>query len=448
MLAERRDRVTEIDRDLGCGRTSCLKIAIPRDRACRVAQEELVRRVDLVCDRIGRTARHDEKEQRAHRSENAAAWCRASSWNARTRHRAALVDEPVGDEEDHRDAEEDLVPVLGAHSTLGRRGRGIDRAQCVGQALGGGLGVITEVAPTTVGRKPGQTRLVEAARDLRAVRVHQHLLELALRVVDRHRSTLRGTDTQREHVDVAREIRVERRQIRRGVLAVRDDDDRLCALVRVPRDRELRDRALQRRAQRRARVQVEAVARRVERRPHDLRVGGQRVSHDARAREEREPDPPTDELLADHLDRTLRRVQAIGLDVAHRHALGHVERDDRVGRRRGHAPRHLADLRPDQREHDEKARAADEDQLRDLTRGTRRRQARAGTGERGERAATIDERDHAECDDQDRRDQKRRHLGVRERGLHGVLRKTVAPSASSAKRIAMPSARKPRCASW
>src|SRR4029077_20792797 len=112
------------------------------------------------------------------------------------------------------------------------------------------------------------------------------------------------------------------------------------------------------------------------------------------------------------------------------------------------APRDISEQRPDKREHDEDARATDEDQLRDLPRRARGREARTGAGEGGRRTTPADERDHTERDHQNRRDQERRQLGVRERRLHGVLRNTVAPSVSSTKRIAMPSARKPRYASW
>jgi len=75
---------------------------------------------------------------------------------------------------------------------------------------------------------------------------------------------------------------------------------------------------------------VKAVTGCVKRRPDDLRVRCERVPEDARAGEERDPDTPADELLADDLDRVLSRMQAVGLEVADRHALRYVESDDRV----------------------------------------------------------------------------------------------------------------------
>src|SRR5204863_1697897 len=84
VLAKGGQRVAEIDRDLGCGGTSRLKVAIARDRTGRVAREDLVRRVHLVRDRICRSAGDDEEEQPTHRSEDAPARCGAPTWNART----------------------------------------------------------------------------------------------------------------------------------------------------------------------------------------------------------------------------------------------------------------------------------------------------------------------------------------------------------------------------
>src|SRR5438309_11571201 len=192
---------------------------------------------------------------------------------------------------------------------------------------------------------------------------------------------------------------------------------------------------------------MEAVPGCIEGRSKDLRVGGERVAGDARAREEREADAATGELLAENLDRALCGVQPVGPDITHRHALRNVERDDRVDGGDRAASRHLSDLRADERDHGEKARATDEDDLRELSSRARRRKARAAAGERRERATPPDQRDDAERDDEDRRDHERRKLRVGERSLHGVLRNTVAASASSTKRTAIPSARKLMCAS-
>jgi len=110
-------------------------------------------------------------------------------------------------------------------------------------------------------------------------------------------------------------------------------------------------------------------------------------------------------------------VKAIGLDIANGHALRDVESDDRVERRDWGTPRRLADLGTDERDHDEEAARPDKDQLGDLPRGARRCEARAGTGERGERAAPPYERNRAESHDQDGREQQRRELD-RIRTLH------------------------------
>ena len=372
MLADRRQSVAEVDRDLRGGRTPYLEIAISRSRAGGVVEEDLVRRVYLGGHRIGRPARHDEKQPGTDRAEQPAARRGAHTRNAWTGHPAALVNEPIDDEKTNRDREEDLVTVVGAYSpALGRRGQRTYRPQSVREALRGRLAVIAEILPAAVGGDLGESRLVEPTRDLRAVRVDEHLLEEALRVIDRDGAALRGADPQREHVDVPREIEIERRQIGRGVLAVRDDHDRLCAPVRALLGRELHGRPLERGLQRRARVRPKAVTGCIERRPHEPRVRGERIPKNARAREERDADSAAGELLAEGLDRALRDVQAIGPDVLDGHALRYVERDDRVERRRGSTPRHLPDLGPDQREYDEKASATDEDQLGDLPRRAR-----------------------------------------------------------------------------
>ena len=129
MLAKGGQRVSEIDRDLGCRWTSRLKVAIARDRTDGIAREKLVRRVDLVGDRICRSAGDDEEEQPAHRSEDAPARCRAPAWNARTRHRPTLIDEPIHDQQDEGDPEEDLKPVLRTDATVGRHRGGANGAQ-------------------------------------------------------------------------------------------------------------------------------------------------------------------------------------------------------------------------------------------------------------------------------------------------------------------------------
>ena len=143
----------------------------------------------------------------------------------------------------------------------------------------------------------------------------------------------------------------------------------------------------------------------IESRAHQFRRRGERVAEDARPSEEREAHPTATQLLAEELDRTLGGVEPIGVRVAHRHALRDVERDDRIERRCCRPARDLADLWPDERDHDEKAGGAHEDHLRELSRGTRRRKPRARAGEGGESAAPPDERDRAQRDDQDRRDQ-------------------------------------------
>src|SRR5437867_6625811 len=150
MLAKGGERIAEVDRNLGCGWTSRLEIAVPDDRDGRVAEKDQVHRVELVRDRVSWPAPHDEEEHCTDCGEHAASRRGTSAGNARARHRTALVDEPVGDEKGNGDGEEDLVPVLRAHSALGRRGSAVDRAQAVGEALRRSFGVVAEVLPTAV----------------------------------------------------------------------------------------------------------------------------------------------------------------------------------------------------------------------------------------------------------------------------------------------------------
>ena len=98
---------------------------------------------------------------------------------------------------------------------------------------------------------------------------------------------------------------------------------------------------------------MEAVTGSIESRAHHFRRRGERVAEDARSSEEREAHPPAAQLLADELDRALGGVEPIGVRVTHRHALRDVERDDRIERRCCRAARDLADLGPDEGDHDE-----------------------------------------------------------------------------------------------
>jgi len=198
----------------------------------------------------GRPARHDQEQQRGRRSDHAPAGRSTSAWNARTRHRPALVDEPVRDEKDEGDAQEDLVTVLGADSTIGGRHRRVDRAQGIAEALRRRFAVVTEIASVPGGGEILKTRLVEPARDLRAVLVDEHLLELTLHVVERDRAALGGADAQREDMDPSPKVGIEGRQIRLGILSVRDDHDRLRTRAIRHGGRELRGGALERGAER------------------------------------------------------------------------------------------------------------------------------------------------------------------------------------------------------
>src|SRR5439155_8969200 len=174
---------------------------------------------------------------------------------------------------------------------------------------------VVEVASTAGGREVDESSLVEPARDLRTVRVDEHLLVLALYVVDRDRATGGRADTEREDVDAPGEIRIENREVGYGILSVRDDHDRPRPQV-IRGRRELRGRAVERGLERGAGLHVEAVAGCIERRAHDLRRCRQRIAQHARAAEERDADAPPTQLLAKELDRALRHVKAIGLDIA------------------------------------------------------------------------------------------------------------------------------------
>src|SRR5207249_12247416 len=103
-------------------------------------------------------------------------------------------------------AQEELVAVLRADSTFGFRDRRVDGAQRVGEGLRRGFTVVTDVATAARGREIDETSFVEMTDDLRAVRVDEHLHELALGVVDRDRPALDRADAQREHVDPTREV--------------------------------------------------------------------------------------------------------------------------------------------------------------------------------------------------------------------------------------------------
>ena len=60
MLPRRGEGVAEIDRDLRRGRTLRLKVAVPGDGAGGIVREDLVRRIQLVRDRILWPARPHE----------------------------------------------------------------------------------------------------------------------------------------------------------------------------------------------------------------------------------------------------------------------------------------------------------------------------------------------------------------------------------------------------
>src|SRR5207253_727243 len=169
-----------------------------------------------------------------------------SAWDARPWHGTAFADEPFGDEQDEGDAQDELVAVVRADSTVGRRDGRVDGAQRVAEALRRPLAVVADVAPAARRGEIDETSFVEVADDLRAVRVDEHLYELALRVVDRDRPALDRADAQREHVDPTREVGIQGRQIGCGILSVGDHYDRLRTELLGVRCGELRSRTLQR----------------------------------------------------------------------------------------------------------------------------------------------------------------------------------------------------------
>src|SRR5207237_7270676 len=132
------------------------------------------------------------------------------------RHWTQLDHKPVRDEKDQADAEEDLVPVLSAEPTFGRRHGHVGRAQRVAERFHRTFVFVAEVASTAGGREVDESSLVEPARDLRAVRVDEHLLVLALYVVDRDRASGGRADTEREAVDAPGVIRIEYREVGYG----------------------------------------------------------------------------------------------------------------------------------------------------------------------------------------------------------------------------------------
>src|SRR5207253_8898901 len=104
--------------------------------------------------------------------------------------RSALVDDPVKDQRRERDTKEDLVAILGTHRTLARRNTSVDGAERIGERPRRGFAVVAKVAATTLVSERLEARLIQAAGDLSPVRVHEHLLELALPAVHRNRATL------------------------------------------------------------------------------------------------------------------------------------------------------------------------------------------------------------------------------------------------------------------
>ena len=134
----------------------------------------------------------------------------------------------------------------------------------------------------------------------------------------------------------------------------------------------------------------------------------------------------------------LRRAQPVGRDVAHRHALRHVERDDDVRRALGRLPRSFPDLRTDEGDGDREQRHDEKRELRELSHRARRDQGRSGAAEGRERAAASRERDGEERADEDRREHHREELRARDPEAHGVLRNTVDARASSRKSRAPP----------
>ena len=226
-----------------------MEVAVSGDGAGGIVGEDLVRRIQLVRDWILWPARHHEQEQGRSCPDDTATRRGASAGDAGPWHRTAFADEPLGDKQDEGDAQEELVAVLRADSTVGRRDGRVDGAQRVAEALRRRFAVVADVAPAARGGEIHETGFVEMADDLRAVHVHEHLHELALGVVDRDRPALDRADAQREHVDPAREVGIQGRQVGRGILSVGDHDDRLRTELLGVRRGELRSGTLQRGAE-------------------------------------------------------------------------------------------------------------------------------------------------------------------------------------------------------
>ena len=158
----------------------------------------------------------------------------------------------------------------------------------------------------------------------------------------------------------------------------------------------------------------------------DARIGGRRVPHRTLAREEDERHAAPDHLLAELFREVARRSQPIRFDVARRHALRDVDREDDVHAEPARRTRAQIDVWTGERDDEAGERDDNEDRLQPPADAAARDQS-CRASERPQRADTRAVRERDQSHEERQRGEEQQQLGPREahdRQGHGVLRNT------------------------